>query len=330
MVHINPLNDWIFQSANFFLLLSYINVNILWLRATLTLGSMAYAIWGWVTLAVAIDTVLWNVLFAVINIVHIILLLYRMRPIKLEPDFELVYEKIFKATMSRIDFFELTKGKAFVRTMSTGDYYATVGSQPHNLSILISGEVYVEDLDKNKKKRKLHPISAFEFLDSPEWINRAAQSGKRFNVSIKAMSDVKYLMFPRETLTRHLAKNPHLESIILGVTSVDVSKKLVRMNKVMDDFALGKSPMLHFHPLLFRNTSSNRLALADSENPNVQQRTNEKSRLNVSTVLPALNLNEGEGDGDESASLLSDEQEQVVSVTSSGRNSPVGADLERL
>jgi len=68
--------------------------NILILRLVLALASLCFALWGGIVLNISVDTVVWNLVFVVINLVHSGLLLYKMRPIKLKPDLDKAYQMV--------------------------------------------------------------------------------------------------------------------------------------------------------------------------------------------------------------------------------------------
>ena len=91
-----PVNHIYFQLANLFLFLSYLAPNgiygILYLRATLSIGCFFFSLWGWVILC-AFDTFLWNAVFVVINVVHVCIICYYLRPIRFTAELEQVSEK---------------------------------------------------------------------------------------------------------------------------------------------------------------------------------------------------------------------------------------------
>lgn len=78
-------NHWLFQVANGLLLFSYLQFGILWLRATLILASIAFIGWAIWILDIALDTVLWNALLGVINIILAIPLFLALIPTRLSP-----------------------------------------------------------------------------------------------------------------------------------------------------------------------------------------------------------------------------------------------------
>lgn len=53
-------HDWVFQIANAFLMLSYIQTNFLYLRIMVMFSNVAFICWGWFSLDVALDLIIWN------------------------------------------------------------------------------------------------------------------------------------------------------------------------------------------------------------------------------------------------------------------------------
>ena len=95
-----PANHVLFQIANIFLFLSYLSVNLLYLRIVLALAGLFFAIWylallmhlitrAIFVLRISLDTALWNSVFMAINIYRAVQIIYKSRPIEFEdPDFE--------------------------------------------------------------------------------------------------------------------------------------------------------------------------------------------------------------------------------------------------
>ena len=91
--HWLPVNHLYFQLANIFLFLSYLAPNgiygILYLRITLCIGCFFFALWGYLILC-ALDTLLWNAAFVLINLVHTVIIAYRLRPVRFSNELEQV------------------------------------------------------------------------------------------------------------------------------------------------------------------------------------------------------------------------------------------------
>lgn len=85
------VNHGFFQLANVFFLLSYFapsgKCGIIYLRFMLMIGCVFFAIWG-VEILCAVDVLIWNLIFIVCNIIHIIILVVQMWPIRFSKEIE--------------------------------------------------------------------------------------------------------------------------------------------------------------------------------------------------------------------------------------------------
>ena len=88
----------LFQVASFFFVLSYVQAGLLYLRICLLVATTCLALWAWFILNVALDTFLWNLLQAIVNVVMLGLLLYQRLPIK----FDALSEDVYAKTFSRV------------------------------------------------------------------------------------------------------------------------------------------------------------------------------------------------------------------------------------
>uniref|UniRef100_A0A1B0DB77 POPDC1-3 domain-containing protein n=1 Tax=Phlebotomus papatasi TaxID=29031 RepID=A0A1B0DB77_PHLPP len=61
----------------------------LWLRSVLVIGCVLMAMWGWLV-ECTVDAFIWAIVFLVINFIHVIVLLFRLRPVKFEKEIESV------------------------------------------------------------------------------------------------------------------------------------------------------------------------------------------------------------------------------------------------
>lgn len=62
---------------------------MLWLRCLLAVGCVLLIMWGWL-IECSIDIVLWFGLFLLINLLHSLVLIVRLRPIKFDREIEAV------------------------------------------------------------------------------------------------------------------------------------------------------------------------------------------------------------------------------------------------
>jgi hypothetical protein len=138
-----PANNFLFQIANAWLVLSYLcppTLNgLIYLRLCLGLAGIFFALWGWLVLC-APDTFVWNLLFFVGNFLHLGYIIFSRRSKIFAHDMESIYDTIFKPiNTARHQFQYLTKNFD-KRILSPGEIWVVEGvTQLKNLSILLKG-----------------------------------------------------------------------------------------------------------------------------------------------------------------------------------------------
>ena len=126
-----PANQFLFQLANVFLLLSYfVNpsslAGLFQLRVALTLAGLCFGLWGGAIIC-SLDCMLWNLAFAVGNALHVVYLIVKMRPIRFSQEHEELYVEIFKPVgVKRFQYQRLVE-LAKRRYLKQGEYYAKQG-----------------------------------------------------------------------------------------------------------------------------------------------------------------------------------------------------------
>jgi len=234
MVHILPLNNPLFFVANILLLISYATTKILYLRVTLALASLCYALWGAVILNFALDTFTFNMIFFIINSIQAALILYNKRNIKFSPELEQIYTNVFgpnRYNLTRPEFFKLAK-VGLIRNIKKDRYYAQKGDNCTNLSVIISGVVSVT-LPTDSGEIEINKAHKNQFLDSPEFIENP--TGGQYCVNIKALEEVTYFTWPREILLPMLHKDINLQYALNAVLSIDLAALIYRENLVISE-----------------------------------------------------------------------------------------------
>ena len=141
-VMVKPAADgqhWLFQLANTFLFLSYASRDLLMLRIVLMLAGFCFVMWGSLVLSkVAIDTVIWNAIFCLINAVRASELAWQRRPIKFDrEEHEIVYAQVFEPVgISRLNF-KLLIANSLLRTLRAGSTFIEAGNEATNLTLII-------------------------------------------------------------------------------------------------------------------------------------------------------------------------------------------------
>ena len=139
-----PANQFLFQMANIFLVLTYfvkpINAwGLIQLRFSLTMAGLCFGVWGGLVIC-SLDCMLWNLCFAVGNSAHLVYLLLKIRPKKFSADHELLYANIFKPLgVERFQYskFSQLSQKRFVQV---GEYYTKDGlTEKNHIGLVASG-----------------------------------------------------------------------------------------------------------------------------------------------------------------------------------------------
>lgn len=139
-----PPNHFLFQLANAFLFLSYLAPvgihGLLYLRTCLMIGSLFFALWGWIILC-AFDTFLWNAVFTVINLIHVAVILYILRPVKFSAELERVYRELFQPLkVSRHQFKQAIHCMREIKTLKPREPYCVENvTKVDRLSLVLSG-----------------------------------------------------------------------------------------------------------------------------------------------------------------------------------------------
>ncbi|XP_042862154.1 popeye domain-containing protein 3-like isoform X2 [Penaeus japonicus] len=232
-----PINHIYFQLANIFLFLSYLAPNgiygILYLRITLTIGCMFFALWGWVILC-AFDTFLWNAIFVLINLVHVVVICYYLRPVRFTPELEQVYRSLFQPLkVSRHQFKRVINCMKLIRYVKFQEIYAQEKiTRVDSLSLVLSGRLVI-----SQNGRALHIVSQHQFLDSPEWFG--VSTDEFFQVSATAIEDSRVLIWHRDKLKLTIMGDQFLQAVFDHILGRDVVKKLMQVNESLSGMSNG-------------------------------------------------------------------------------------------
>lgn len=106
MSNVQSANHWLFQLANTFLLLSYASKDVLVLRVLLMCAGLCFMLWGAVVLSISVDTLVWNLIFTIINGLRGAQVAWSRRPIQFDRDeHEIIYAELFGPVgVSRLNF----------------------------------------------------------------------------------------------------------------------------------------------------------------------------------------------------------------------------------
>ncbi|XP_070788925.1 blood vessel epicardial substance isoform X1 [Pituophis catenifer annectens] len=203
------------------------NLHMIVLRAMLTMGCVLFIIWA-ALFRCAVDMVIWNAVFLVVNLLHFIYLLYKRRPIKINKELSSLYKRMFEPLHVPPELFQRLTGQfCNIQTLKTGQAYAAEDktSVDERLSILLKGKMKV-----SYRGHFLHNIYPCAFIDSPEYRSTQMNRDEKFQVSITADDNCKFLCWSRERLAYFLESEPFLFEIFKYLIGKDITNKLYSLN----------------------------------------------------------------------------------------------------
>ncbi|XP_062980910.1 blood vessel epicardial substance isoform X1 [Elgaria multicarinata webbii] len=197
------------------------------LRAMITIGCALLIIWA-TLFRCALDIMIWNTVFLILNLLHFLYLLYKRRPIKIDKELSSLYKRMFEPLHVPPELFQRLTGQfCSIQTLETGQAYAAEDktSVDERLSILLKGKMKV-----SYRGHFLHNIYPCAFIDSPEYRSTQMNRGEKFQVSITADDNCKFLCWSRERLAYFLESEPFLFEIFKHLIGKDITNKLYSLN----------------------------------------------------------------------------------------------------
>ncbi|KAK6170065.1 hypothetical protein SNE40_018547 [Patella caerulea] len=201
------------------------------LRSFLLIGFLLFILWS--SLLVCMPDVLgWHIVFSVFNLCHMIFIGYKMIPVKLHHQLEVMYKKLFRPMhMTRKEFAEICKLGSVI-TLAKGSLYAVQGITPcgEKISILVKGRLKV-----TYNRLFLHFIECNQFVDSPELdsMTYSIDEEEKYQVSITASEDSCLITWHFPTLQNHLSNDPYLETMFHHIVGKDISNKLYQIQELL-------------------------------------------------------------------------------------------------
>jgi Popeye protein conserved region len=202
------------HAANAIYLCSYLVKDILWLRVLTVAGGMVLLLYYAVMPRPIWSAIVWNVLFAAINLRQIRLLLLERRPVTLRPDEMLLYRLAFRRLTER-EFAKLLSVGQW-RNVRAGECVVHRGEALQQLIVVASGRLRVE-VDE-KTTAELRPgclVGEMSFL-----------TGKLPNADVYAVEPTRTVSWQAEVLRKLLDTNLELRASVQQVIGEDLIAKL--------------------------------------------------------------------------------------------------------
>ncbi|XP_062848252.1 blood vessel epicardial substance [Trichomycterus rosablanca] len=215
-----------------------LGLHMILLRLLLMAGCCLFIIWT-ALFRCTLDVMVWNAVFLIMNFMHFFYLLYKRRPIKIDRELSSVYKRMFEPLHVRQALFQRLTGQfCTIQTLKKGQVYAAEDktSVDERLSILLKGKMKV-----SYRGHFLHNIYTNAFIDSPEFRSTKMNRGEKFQVTITAEENCKYLCWSRERLTYFLESDSFLNEVFRYLIGKDITNKLYSLNDpTLSDKALKK------------------------------------------------------------------------------------------
>lgn len=186
----------------------------------------------------SIDTVTWNALFAVINLIQSSMLLHAERPINLHPTEEEIYIHIFrsrKIPLSRRDFRTLAK-KAMILDYADGESYLQQGDKVETVALVMSGHIDVyTTFQGDQRFAKLNVTNPWEWVDSPQFLQsiNAGDNPPKVAVSLIASGPTQLCVWTLDDIRQLCAANQQLMVCLLSVIAHDCATKITRTEEYL-------------------------------------------------------------------------------------------------
>ncbi|XP_072102193.1 popeye domain-containing protein 1 isoform X3 [Mobula birostris] len=204
-----------------------VKIHMILLRGMISIGCALFIAWA-VFYRCALDIVIWNSVFLILNMMHLIYLLYKKRPIKLDKELKVLYRRMFEPLHVPPDLFQRLTGQfCSIMTLKKHQTYAAEDktSVDDRLSILLKGKMKV-----SYRGHFLHNIYPTAFIDSPEFRSTQLNKGEKFQVTIVAEDNCKFLCWSRERLTFFLETESFLQEVFKYLIGKDITNKLYSLN----------------------------------------------------------------------------------------------------
>ncbi|XP_078118639.1 popeye domain-containing 2 isoform X1 [Sander vitreus] len=228
----NNTEGAIYHLGNTMLFLGYMGgsgaYGCLFIFGFLTPAFAFMSLWGWLTMC-SLDVFTWNLLLLLACLAQICHLLYRLHQEGIRSEeLTALYQAVYLPLGVPVQVFKEIAG-AFenkVVELKAGATYAVEGKTPiDRLSFLLSGRINV-----SLEGQFLHYIHHHQFLDSPEWESLRPNEEGKFQVTMTAEEDSRYISWRRRRLYLVMSKERYIARVFSVMLGYDIAEKLYNLN----------------------------------------------------------------------------------------------------
>ncbi|XP_029113882.1 popeye domain-containing 2 isoform X2 [Scleropages formosus] len=190
---------------------------------------LCHALWGWQLACGAVPAVAWNGLLGALCVLQLAHIIYRLQRNRLPgEEFRSLYAGVFLPLGVPVAVFKEVAAacNSQVLSLAEEETYASEGKTPiDRLSFLLSGRIRV-----SLEGQFLHYIFPYQFMDSPEWESLGPSEEGKFQVTLTAETDCRYISWRRRKLRLLLCRDRYISCLFSVMLGSDIADKLYALN----------------------------------------------------------------------------------------------------
>lgn len=206
----------LFHLANALYLLAYLVRDILWLRLVTVLAGTALLTTFLLQPSPPWAAIAWNLVFLIINSVHVVLLVRARRPVPMTAVQQWLHQRLFASLRARtfVRFFT----QASDERHAAGATLLPVGARDAGVLLLLEGSAVVE-----RDGAVLVTLAPGAFIGEMGFL-----TGRPATADVRATSAVRAVRWPTAALRAQLARDPELRAAWQHAIGGDLVAKLRR------------------------------------------------------------------------------------------------------
>ena len=158
--------------------------------------------------------IFWISVFAVINIVNVVLLCIQNRGITFSDEERELYETLFR-NFSPVEFMKLMNLGRWDKSME-GEILATENEPLQDVKLIYNGEVAVE-----RQRREIASLRDGTFIGEMSYLQNSNATA-----TVRTKRPTRYVAWPREDLRKLLKRNPTMDIAMSKLFQLDLARKL--------------------------------------------------------------------------------------------------------
>merc|ERR1711934_728928 len=229
---------------------------VIWMRIILAIGHFVLAAWGGIgggrndfsnrSDFIYLDYLCWNVLLAIVNLIHMCHIIDADRTIRLHPSLDQLWKNMFGPdhyNLEKFDFYNLVIDRCQIKEYGAQQVLFNEQDCPGSLNILVEGKmviyktddwgrrevilpVFQDDSNKDHVEMIVGEVDKFEFIDSFEWLAHGLRNNHA-QVTIKAETECILVSWDYDALAEVFKDSPRLRACIMAMAGKDISEKLL-------------------------------------------------------------------------------------------------------